>query len=32
MAPSIYDYSSPAEWEQAMREWCAENEPKDTTF
>jgi hypothetical protein len=28
MAPSIYEYQSPAEWEQAMREWCAENEDK----
>lgn len=27
MAPSIYEYRSAAEWEQAMREWCAENEP-----
>lgn len=28
-APSIYEYRSEAEWEQAMREWCSENEPKD---
>lgn len=28
MAPSIYEYSSAAEWEQAMAEWCAENEPR----
>lgn len=27
-APSIYEYRSRAEWEQAMREWCAENEPQ----
>lgn len=28
MAPSIYEYSSAAEWEQAMAEWCDENEPQ----
>ena len=27
-APSIYEYRSRAEWEQAMREWCEENEPR----
>lgn len=32
MAPSIYEYRSTAEWEQAMAEWCAENEPKDTSI
>ena len=32
MAPSIYEYRSTAEWEQAMAEWCAENEPQDTSF
>ena len=26
-APSRYEYRSTAEWQQAMREWCAENEP-----
>lgn len=28
MAPSIYEYQNPVEWEQAMKEWCAENEDK----
>lgn len=28
MAPSIYEYNTPQDWEQAMREWCAENEDK----
>ena len=28
MAPSIYEYKTAQEWEQAMAEWCAENEPK----
>ena len=27
--PSIYEYGSTVEWEQAMAEWCAENEPKE---
>lgn len=27
-APSIYEYQSTAEWEQAMKEWCEENEPQ----
>lgn len=29
MAPNIYEYQSEAEWQTAMAEWCAENEPKD---
>lgn len=28
-APSIYEYRNPLDWEAAMAEWCAENEPKD---
>ena len=27
-APSIYEYRSTLEWETAMAEWCAENEPQ----
>lgn len=27
-APSIYEYRDPREWEEAMAEWCAENEPR----
>lgn len=27
-APSIYEYRSAADFEQAMREWCDENEPQ----
>lgn len=30
MAPSIYEYQSEADWQTAMNEWCAENEPQDT--
>lgn len=30
-APSIYEYRNASEWEAAMNEWCAENEPKDNT-
>lgn len=29
MVPSIYEYRSTEEWEQAMAEWCYEYEPKD---
>lgn len=32
MAPSIYEYRNALEWEQAMAEWCAENEPKSETL
>ena len=28
MAPSIYEYRSAAEWEQAMQEWCDAFEPR----
>ncbi len=28
-APSIYDYATAQEWEQAAREWADENEPKE---
>lgn len=28
MAPSIYEYRTAQEWEKAMAEWCAENEPR----
>lgn len=28
MAPSIYEYRSEADWQIAMAEWCAENEPQ----
>ena len=28
-APSIYEYATAQEWEQAAREWTDENEPKD---
>ena len=27
-APSRYEFRSSSEWEQAMNEWCAENEPR----
>lgn len=27
-APSIYEYRNASEWEAAMNEWCAENEPQ----
>lgn len=30
-APSIYQFRNPLEWEAAMAEWCAENEPKDNS-
>ena len=30
-APSIYQFRSSLEWEQAIAEWCAEYEPKDNT-
>lgn len=26
-APAVYSFRSPIEWELAMEEWCAENEP-----
>lgn len=29
-APSIYQFRNSLEWEQAIAEWCAENEPKET--
>lgn len=28
-APSIYNYATAQEWEQAAREWADENEPKE---
>lgn len=28
-APSIYAYASQQEWEQAVKEWADENEPKE---
>lgn len=28
-APSIYEYATAQEWEQAAREWADENEPKE---
>lgn len=30
-APSIYEYASQQEWEQAVKEWADENEPKVPT-
>lgn len=27
MAPSIYEYRNPRDWEKAMADWCQENEP-----
>ena len=29
--PSIYEYRSELEWNQAMYEWCHDFEPKDET-
>ena len=28
-APSIYEYATAEQWQQAMNEWCKENEPKE---
>lgn len=28
MAPSLYEFRTTQEWEQAMQEWCDENEPR----
>ena len=28
IAPSIYGFRSESEWDTAMAEWCAENEPR----
>ena len=28
-APSIYEYETAEQWQQAMNEWAAENEPKE---
>lgn len=32
MAPSIYEYANVKDWQTAMAEWCAENEPKEPRY